>query len=74
MTILWSRIVAVLLAFIALVILVNRWPDIVGLVKSIDNIRPFATPEEMTSGLVAFALFAVCILAIVRLLAQQQKK
>lgn len=74
MRILWSRIVAVLLAVIAIVVLVNRWPDIVGFVKSIDNIRPTSTPEELTNGLVAFGLVAVCVVALVRLLVQQPKK
>jgi len=74
MQIRWSRLFGLGLAILGLVVLAKSMPELVAFVKSIENIRPCATPEERTTGLIAFAVVALFILALTRLILQNQRR
>ena len=71
MEIKWSNIVAFVLGIVALVIVWKAGPAIASFFGSMRDIGP-GSPEEMATGLVAFALIAILIVAIVKILVSRK--
>lgn len=75
MRILWGRVVALVIAIVAVGILLRHWADIASLLSLMRFIGlSYATPEERTAGLIVFGLVVVFIFGAVRLVAEFKPK
>lgn len=75
MRIRWNRITALLFCVLASLFLANLCGPIVTFLSSVASIVDLhSTPEEHMKGMMAFALVMVCVLGIIRLLVDSNRK
>jgi hypothetical protein len=68
MEIKWSNIVAFALAIITFIVFIKNYPSIAEFINSLGRIGPGHQPGDWTSGLVAFGLIGILVVAIVAIL------
>ncbi len=75
MKIRWARVAALLLSVLASLLLATLWGPMVTFLSSAASIVDLqSTPEEHMKGMMAFALVMVCVLVIIRLLVDSNRK
>lgn len=74
MEIRWANIFALILLIVSAVLFFKNGEEIVGFVMSMRNIGPGHTPEEQTIGLIALGLIGVIIVAVVKILTQNNQR
>lgn len=75
MKIRWSRVTAMLFCILTSLLLATLWGPIVTFLQTMSSIvDPLSSPEEHLQGMMAFALVAVCVIGIIRLLLSSNRR
>lgn len=74
MRILWHNVFALALAILAIVILVFNRKDTRTFLESMQDIGPGHTTDEQVMGLIAFGLVLVGIVAVLKILIENNRK
>ena len=72
MQIKWSNVIALALVVFALVVGLRHLPEIGEFLSTISHIGPRGDPQQRTSGLMAFGLIMVTIVAVIRILVDRK--
>jgi hypothetical protein len=74
MRILWPNIIAAALVTLAGVVLVKHSRPISAFIETMGHIGPGYSSDEQTLGLIAFAIVCISIVAVVKILSQNNRK
>ena len=72
MQIKWSNVIALALVVFALVIGLKHLPRISEFLSTVSHIGPRGDPDQRISGLIAFGLIMITIVAVVRILVDRK--
>jgi len=66
----WRNVIALALALIAIVVIVKAPGEIGAFLASMRDVGPDHTPQEQTMGLLAYGLVLLAIVAVVKIVTQ----
>jgi len=70
----WRNVIALALVIIGGVLLSLSGPEIAVFLSTMNDIGPGHSDQEQTMGLFAFGMLILCIVSVVKILAQSNRK
>jgi uncharacterized membrane protein YidH (DUF202 family) len=74
MEIKWRNLIALALTLIALAVIVKAPGEMGAFLASMQNVGPDHTPQEQTMGLLAYGLVLLAVVAVVKIVTQNNDK